>query len=200
MAVSRVDLANLALGHLYRDSIRDLDGSDPSAVQMKRFMDFSIRKVISEYDWPECRVVKALTVADVDSRGWTYAYTVPSDKVRVWRVSDLRGTVLEEFEMGMSADLESDTTYIYSDSAGLAIRYGSERVSLSRFTPDVLELIALDLAEKACMALAKDKTLKKYLAERYKAELSKAKTEAANLEPELHDLEFIPETIAVRSE
>lgn len=200
MAVSRVDLANQALGFLLRDTLRTLDGSDPASVQLKANIDAAIREVIAEFDWAECRVVKALTATDVELRGWTFAHQVPSDAVRVWRVSDLRGTRVEDFEMGMSEDIESDETFIYTSTSGLAIRYGSSRASLSRFTPDVVSLMALKLAIKCCLPLTKDKSLYKEHKNEYIRALSAAKTIAANLEPEVVDQDEVPELIQVRFE
>lgn len=200
MAVSDVDLANAALGLLLRDTIRDLDGSEPAAVRTKQYMQAAKEEVINEYDWYACRVVAPLIATTAPAlRGWTLAYAMPSDAVCIWRVSDLKGNELEDFELGMSADVTLDTTYIFADTSGLAVRYGSRRASLSRFTPDVIDLMALKLAAKCCMTLNKDKQLLKYLKDEYKINLSAAKTKAANLEPEVQDLDFIPETISVRS-
>jgi hypothetical protein len=201
MAVSRTDLANQALGLLVRDSfLRDLDGSSPAAVQMKFHMQSAIEEVIAAFDWPECRVVTELVIVpDIALRGFTYAHVIPPDCVRVWRVSDSRGELLKKFEIGMSADITSDTNYIYTEDADLSIRYGSRRVSIGRFTPDVIALIALRLAIKTCMVLTKNSGLLGQLRKDYRMDLSEAKTIAANLEPELIDIEFVPETILVRS-
>lgn len=200
MAVSQVDLANDALGLLMRDSIRDLDGSTPAAVQTGRFMPRAIDEVIGEYDWPECRVVKALTaVSDVNTRGWSFAYAIPSDAVVLWGVGELKNDKVKMFELGMSDDITKDTTYVFTDEAAPAVRYGSRRANLSRFPPDVFGLMAIRLAMKCCMPLVKDPKLFKFLEDRYKSEASKAKTRVANLEPEIQDTDFIPELISVRS-
>jgi hypothetical protein len=200
MAVSKVDLANQALAHLSRDTIRDLDGSSPAAVHMKAHMQAAIEEVIEEYDWPQCRVISNLILASgVNLRDWTYAYIIPSDAVCVWRVANLRGDELSDFEIGMSDDLSSDTNYIFADDASLAVRYGSRRASLSRFTPQTVGLMALRLAAKACMPLTKNARLRQALVQEYKTEASAVKTRMANLEPEVIDTEFTPEVISVRS-
>lgn len=201
MAVSEVDLANLALGMLTRDSIRSLDGKEPGAVQTKQFMQQAIEEVIEEYDWPQCRVIKTLTAVELDDlRGWTGAYALPSDLVFLWRIEDSAGTLVTEFEVGMSGDVSSTTNYIYSSGAGLTIRYGSNRCPLSRFSPQTINLMAIKLAQKCCLPITKDKALYKFLTDQYKIELSKTMTRMANMEPELQDVEFIPQTISVRSE
>lgn len=200
MAVSEVDLANLALGLLFRDSIRSLDGREPGAVQTKQFMQSAIEEVIEEYDWPQCRVVKTLTaVSGLATRGWTNAYAIPSDAVCVWNVTDLTSTLLTKYELGMSDQIDNDTTYIFANSAGLSIRYGSRKASLSRFTPQTVNLMAMRLAMKCTSLAPKDKAWFKNLQNDYKLQLSALKTRVANMEPETQDLDFVPETISVRS-
>lgn len=201
---TEVDLANAALAYLQRDpNLRSLDGTTPSVVQTKQHLQNSVEEVIEEYDWPFCRVVTPLVqVADpaMPLRGWTYVYQMPSDAVIVWRVSDLRGNVLEDFEIGMSADVASDTTYIYANTAELAVRYGSRRVSVGRFPAQVFDLMALKLAIKCCMPLTKDKKLFQYLRADYQRNKSAVITKFANLEPEVIDVDAVPELISVRSQ
>ena len=125
MAVAELDLANQALAYLLRDTISGLDSPKPTLEErmMKQFMRQAIEEVIEEYDWPQCRVIANLSSVSPDLRGWTYAYAIPSDAVIIWRISDLRGTVVNKFEIGMSADISSDTNYIFADAADLAVRY-----------------------------------------------------------------------------
>jgi len=196
---TEVDLANLALSHLSRDgTLRNLEGSDPNSVTLKARIPFSKEYVCTEYDWPECRVVSKLVLEPtVTPPGWTYAYQVPADKIKIWYI----GLKLREdktstpFELGMNPDVLDDKTYIFTNLADAYIRYGSSRAPLGRFTADVFNLIALKLAEISCMTLTKDAKLKSFLGQEYKMELSKVKTSAANLEPEIVDVEFVPETI-----
>lgn len=199
MAVSRVDLANQALAHLSRDTIRDLDGTSVAAIHMKANIQAAIEEVIEEYDWPQCRVTQTLTTVELDDmRGWTYAYAIPSDCVFIWGIKIPGDDDVKEFEVGMSSNPDSDTSYIFANDASLYIRFGSRRASLSRFSPQTVALMALNLARKACMPLTKDKQLLQLLDRRYTLALSAVKTRMANMEPELTDIEFTPDTITAR--
>jgi hypothetical protein len=202
MAVSQVHLANTALAKLVRDgNLQSLDEKGSNAKYMKQFMEDAIHEFIEEYDWPQCRIVKALNaVPDIDSRGWSAAYEIPSDCVKVWRVNDTDPELAEviTWEMGMSVDLSSTTNYIFTNDSGMNLRYGSSRVSLERFSPQQRDLIATKLAIKTCLLITKDKNLRKDLEAGYARDLSKVKTAYANMEPELFDSEFTPETISVR--
>lgn len=199
--IARIDIANMALGLLLRDTIRDPNGPEPAAVQTKLHMDMAIESVIAEYDWPYCRVVQDLQVVDgVNLRGWAYAYQIPSDAVMVWRISDARETVVSKYELGMTDDVTADDNFIYADDTPLTIRYGSRRVNLNRFPPFIIDLIAKNLAIRVCMILTKDKQLYDMHSKKYPTDLSSAKTIVANMEPELQDVEFTPEVIAVRSQ
>lgn len=202
MTVANVNLANTALAKLTRDgSIQSLEEKGSNARYMKHFMPEAIEEFIEEFDWPQCRVVQDLSaVAGIDTRGWTYAYQIPDDCVKVWRVNGLDPETLTSisWEMGMSSDMTSDRTYIYTNDSGMKLRFGSSRVTLERFTPKQRDLIAFKLAEKTCLLITKDKSLLKWLSDTYERRISAAKTSIANMEPEVIDTEFVPETIAVR--
>lgn len=202
MSRSQEDLANLALGYLVRGTIRSLDGSSVEAVQTKQYLELAKELVIEEYDWPECRVITPLTEVTLsNNRGWTYTYGVPSDLVKLWALTD--GTVSRTpilYERGMSDDVTSDKSYIFTNQAGAYIRYGSSRVSISRFSPQIFNLIGLRLAILCCLPLTKDAKLQNNLLNLYRNELGKVKTLVINSEPEIIDLEFTPESIRVRSE
>lgn len=202
MSRSQEDLANLALGYLVRGTIRSLDGSSVEAVQTKQYLELAKELVIEEYDWPECRVITPLTEVTLsNNRGWTYTYGVPSDLVKLWALTD--GTVSRTpilYERGMSDDVTSDKSYIFTNQAGSYIRYGSSRVNISRFSPQIFNLIGLRLAILCCLPLTKDAKLQNNLLNLYRSELGKVKTLVINSEPEIIDLEFTPESVRVRSE
>jgi hypothetical protein len=201
MARSPEDLANAALGYLLRDTIRSLDGSSPAAVQTKQHLATAMEEVMEEYDWPECRVVTDLTVASgVALRGWAFAYTLPSDALKIWYVGDARRTKTVPFERGMSADLSTTRSYIFTDLAGAQIRYSSKRATIDRFSAQVFDLMALLLAKKCCMPLTKDKRMQDSIQKEYELKLSKVKTLYAMSEPEVVSPDFVPELITVRSE
>lgn len=202
MAVAKLELANQALAYLLRDGLSSLESPKPTLEErtMRLHMQQAIEEVIEEYDWPQCRVIANLNSVTPNLRGWTYAYAIPSDAVVIWRISDLRGATVNKFEVGMTDDVSSDTNYIFTDDADLAIRYGSRRASLGRFTPQTFDLMARKLAIKGCLPITKDKRLFQLLESDYPKKLSAVKTRVANLEPEVTDIEFVPESILVRSQ
>ena len=123
MARTSLALANAALGHLVRDTLSSLETNTPGAVQIREQMQNAMESVIEEYDWPFCRVVAPLTaVSGVLPRGWTQVYAYPPDCVKIWHIGDERNTDTEPFEIGMSPDISSDTTYIYTNKAAAQVR------------------------------------------------------------------------------
>lgn len=203
MSTPEVDLGNQALGLLMRGSLHTLDGTDPQAVQVNLNIQAAIREVIEEFDWPYCRVTTSLTAVNLDPAllgTWAYAHAVPSDLLALWRVYDSANPELfPAWEMGMTEDDSTDARYIFTSEAGLKIRYSSSRTGLSRFSDGVRYIMALRLAAKMCMPLTKNIRLRADLRREYTLELSNLKTRHANMEPEMFDVDFIPETIAVRS-
>lgn len=194
------DLANAALAYVARDTIVSLDGSSPAAIHTKANWYNSMLELVGAYDWPECRVITKLELlSGVETVGWAYAYGVPSDAEKIWYVGDQKNTKTYPFERGMSSDISSDRQYIFTDKADAYVRYGSQRVSISRWSAEVFDLIAIKLATKICMPITKDIKLKQALDNHYKTELSRVKTSVANTEPDIIPIDFVPETILARS-
>jgi hypothetical protein len=201
MARSDTDLANAALSYLVRDRLRNLDGDKPEPVQMRENMEQAKQEVIEQYDWPDCRVVAPLILASgIDLRGWTYAYIEPADMIKPWILGDLKSPKSVPYERGMSSDLSSTNKYFFTDFASANIRYGSSRLPIGGFSAGVFDLIALKLALLTCMPLTKEISIHQYLSALFDKKLSAQKTIIANSEPEVVDLDFIPEAISVRSE
>ncbi len=203
MARAPEDIANAALAYLVRDQIRTLDGTGPMEVQTKANLQAAIEEVIEEYDWWQCRVIAPLqAVTAIGTRGWTSAFAVPTDMVKLWFIGDntQKNTTSIPFELGMSEDLSNDRNYIFTDQATPYIRYGSRRVSLDRWSAQQADLIAIALAIKCCMPLTKNEKLQASLRQEYRMRLNKVMTSAANAEPEVVNFDWTPETISVRSE
>lgn len=196
MARSDVDLANAALRHLVRERLSSLDGGDPAPVALKANMRDAIDYVLEEYDWPEARVVMAAELATgVALRGYAYAYKVPTDLVKVWYFGSEAGDRRYDYERGMSADVTSDRSYLFSNSADAYLRYGSSRAGVGRLSMKLFELVAIRLAWTCCMPLTKNEKLWSKLEQTYERELSKVKTLVANTEPEVIDVDFVPQTV-----
>jgi hypothetical protein len=202
MSRTDVDLANAALGYLLRDTLRNLDGSDVATVKIKANMQQAKEHVIEEYDWPECREIAPLVVAadTVGTYGWSYAYLAPPDMIKPWLLGEENATKTTPFARGMSSDITSDTQYFFTNLGSAYLRYGSSRAPIGRFSAQVFDLMARQLAILCCMSLTKETKLHQYLSVQYDKTLSKVKTSVANGEPEVIDLDFVPETIAVRSQ
>lgn len=201
MARTDLDLANAALAYLVRDSLRNLDGSDLATVKILGSIEQARDEVIESFDWPECRVVSKLTLTSgIDTRAWSYAYAMPGDVVKLWRVGEPDVAKSYPYERGMSGDLSSDTQYIYTNLADAYARYGSSRVKIGRFSSMTFDCIAMKLATLICMPITKDAKLLQFLKNSYRATLSAAQVSTANSEPEVVSVDFTPEVIAVRSQ
>lgn len=200
MARSPEDLANLALSYLVRGQIQSLDATSPEAINAKQSISFAKESVIEEYDWPECRVVTTLTEASGQAlRGWSFAYQEPPDVAKLWMLTDgTNNDIPIKYERGMTDDITSDRAYIYTNQAAAYARYGSTRVSVSRLSAGVFNLVAIKLAFIMCMPLTKDLKLQNNLMNVYARELNKVKTSVANAEPEVIDQDFVPGDIQAR--
>ena len=104
-----VDICNLSLSLLGDPatvtSINPADGS-PQAGHCARWYPLALRKVLESHDWSfATKRVKPPLLAnfDLDAYEWKYAYAVPSDCVRITRVSHEARGWQEDFEVELNA-------------------------------------------------------------------------------------------------
>lgn len=201
MPRTQEELANLAMGYLSRGVIRSLDDQTVEATTLKRNIPLAMDYVIAEYDWPESRVIAKLTEVSLDyKRGWAFAYAVPADLVSLFCLQEsTRSTKVYPYERGMSEDVSSDKSYIFTDLSAAYARYGSSRANVTRFNPLVFDLVARRLALYSCMTITKDAKLASKIEADYLKQLNHATTKMANAEPDLVEISAVPEFIQVRS-
>lgn len=88
MGVSKIDICNLALGHLGMKSITSLTEGTPSSIACSNNFNVCRDDVFSEYRWPFATVSEPLVLASETVLGWDYIYTYPIKAARVWNVFD----------------------------------------------------------------------------------------------------------------
>lgn len=141
-------IANLALGRLGNTTISDLTEDSEPARACQVFYDQTRRAVLRSHRWNFAQDRAALVErATAPAFGWTKAFALPSDFIRVADVgeSEHGDTISERFIIEGSS-LLTDAT-----SVNLIYVYDCSNVSL--FDPLFVEVLSLKLAISVCDSL-----------------------------------------------
>ena len=143
---SVVNLCNMALSHIGSDarvsSISPPDGS-VEAGHCATFYDQARTEMLEPGTWSFTLARAALASITNPSTAWAYAYTKPTDCLRVLRVltPSLGVTVFTQDEVTLatsdndSADFQLEGTTLYSNQPDAVVLYVRDVTDTTRFTP-----------------------------------------------------------------
>lgn len=83
---SKVEIANLALSHVRAQTITSMEEASQAARECSRFYHVCKDLVLSEAPWKFATRWDRLPQFVNTTEGWKYAYQLPSDFLRVWRI------------------------------------------------------------------------------------------------------------------
>jgi len=176
MAVSKIDIANMALTHLGMKVITSLAENTPSAIACNNFFAPCRDDVFRESRWPFATVSAPLVLVTDTVIGWDYVYLYPVNAATVWSVYD-ESTVDEkdsqEFEVFFIPGsnrrvIGSKLSYAYADYT-----YKVEDTSL--YDPKFVMALSYRLAASMANTLTGSPEVSTQLMNVYNAILSEAK-------------------------
>lgn len=146
MALSKVNLANLALQKLGGTRISSLSQDHPDARAVSAAYDFVRRKELRAYQWSFSRR-RASIAADAATTSWGAhkRYTLPNDFLRL--------LLDDETEQAVDWQIESadDGTFIITDdTAPLSIRYVADIDDPNYYDALFVEVFVCSLALQCC--------------------------------------------------
>lgn len=166
---SQVDICNRALEKLGEDPIVSLSDELKQAQALKRVYSDSLAALLIEHPWHFAKKRAALPAsATAPSWGWTYAYPVPTDFLRLTLIKDGPDFSLE-------ADASGSQAILCNTAAPLYILYTYNVTDAGRLTPHFVEAFSSKLAFDVCEDLAESNTKKDIIAQLFASDLAKAK-------------------------
>lgn len=171
MAISAVEICNLALSRVRADIIASLDELSPAAEKCAIFYPQARDTVLTGFDWSFARGQRVLSISTFDPLGWEYAFDYPSDclDIRVLLPLDESGETLSslqidhldtlpiEYNIGLSDDNQKLIFCNYERVAALYTR----AITDSRLWSSLVdELIAWKLAIDLAIPLGGDAGIK----------------------------------------
>ena len=79
MAISAVQICNLALSRIRADTIGSLTEQSPAAEKSALFYPQARDVILTAFDWAFCRGQRVLSLNAFEPLGWEYAFDYPND-------------------------------------------------------------------------------------------------------------------------
>ena len=161
-------LCSLALTHVGKPPIDDINEASAEARACKQFYDITRDTLVQAYPWRVFRRTLALAAVTNDkAEAWGYAYARPTDALKVWRLMDsLMGDYLPYSDLtragGHKYDIEGGVIYCHISPAYL--QFGARSLSLdpTRYPPLFQQAFAWHLGHLIAMPLTKDFKLSQF--------------------------------------
>jgi hypothetical protein len=162
-----VDVCNLALARLGDARITSLSDGSAQASYCTVFYSHTLKELQTDYDWQFCRKLATATATAAPAFGYSAAYTLPADFLRLLRVNGI-----DEDENFGKWEIIGATLHT-SLTAPIQIDYIANVTSVTTFPPVFSELFSLKLAANLAMPLTGSKELFQQLAESFAANLQR---------------------------
>lgn len=195
---SRIDIYNMALGHLaVTTTVASLTESTKERKTMDRFYETALDAVLRDRNWPFATKFKnPALVEEEPTDEWAFSYRYPTDCLYLRRL--VLAARASRVRVPFRIVSDDNGRLIYTDQEDALIEYTARITDPVRFPPDLVLALSFRLAAYAAPGLTRgdkdglgDRALKLYI-----AELSLAGANALNEEQadqNQPDSEFISE-------
>jgi hypothetical protein len=160
MAISKVDICNMALSHLGNyGSVTDIDAPEnDKELLFKTWYDNS-RETLLRNTMPNFAIKrdKVSKEAVAPSFGYSYGYAYPQDCIKLLGIGNVE-------DKRTDFAVEAGIIYVDDDyEEGMPIRYIYNEKDVTKFTADWAELLSWYLASNVCLSITQDNQRKAYI-------------------------------------
>lgn len=174
---SLVEIANMALGEVGAEgqTITTIDDATTPARNCKRFIYQAIREALERGKWKCARKqVELARLTDAPLFGWTYAYQLPNDYIRLVSFNEL------DSEEQYQELYERQGSTLLTDESAVSIVYVRDLTAtgsdVNLMGPLLTKACYVNLAAKIAWPLQQSRTLKESLEQDYEKALREAKS------------------------
>lgn len=161
-----VQICNLALARLGDARITSLSDSTAQATYCSLFYAQTVEELQADFDWSFCRKLSSLTATTAPASGYSSAFTLPSDFIRVVRLGGIDSS--ENF-----GQWEIVGTTIHTNLSTPVLDYIANITTTTQFPAIFVEALSIKLAAVLAMPLTGSKDLFGQMAELFAATIQK---------------------------
>ena len=173
------DICNLALNHIGREHIADLNEDTEAARTCKMHYDLQRRVLLRAYTWSFAKKYVKLSELDVKTPGWQYTYAYPNDCVMARKLYAEDNTWLylrKNFPNNMDQVLVNDNTKaLVCNHKDACLEYTYDVKDANLFTADFTQALSYYLAAAIAVPLTGSEQLAQAMASQGAGILQEAK-------------------------
>lgn len=205
MALSRLQIKNLALDEVPADRIEDEDETSLAAEVTERHYQPALELLLEDHDWDFAIRRQTLALATNDrANEWTYAYALPSDMARPrhllrYGADETAGSMPAYPAAGVARIFHESLIpfriadgLIYTNRETAILEYVTNAPREADFTAKFARALATELAHRIVMPLTKDSRREQELIRKSEVYRERAKADEMNRDPE-RTRDFIPD-------
>ncbi len=176
MAVSKIEICNLALASLGADSIRAFDEDNKRARMCDTFYNFTVAYLLSKFDWPFARKfvkINQVITDDIVPDG-LYVYQLPSDCK----------TPRDLYPKGSKDSWEIMGNKLYCaihPDQGVYLYYTGSSTDVAMFTDTFADLVATGVAVRLAVPITSDVKIADMLYQKFRISRQEAWESDANI-------------------
>lgn len=201
MAGSRLQICNMALGHLRQQELRDYDERSEGARNCRLYYNDAVRATLRAFDWPFARGWVTPPVSTMPPKpGWRYSFVLPADCLRVreiWRRN--RNDPQIKYEVTANMQRPGEGVVLHCNMSAPTVIYTVELLDAQAFDASFVQALSYQLALQLAMPLTGKAALAEVQRKMFAQTLSVAQTEAANEEPNDIGEDRTPDWIRARN-
>lgn len=200
--ISKAAIFNMALAHLAVGvQVTDPETESTEEARVLRlFYDNTRDEALRDFPWPFALFAATLAlVASDPTDEWDFAYRVPADSLRIWRIrNEISRVPLRGTEVSYRLAHDATGALIYTDQETPTVEYIRRIEDPLRYPPDFVTALSLLLASYAAPRLTGGDQFKLGLTALQKYELRFARAKVNALAEEQRDQEGDGDTVAAR--
>lgn len=196
MAVGEIEVVNRALTFIGEPPITSLDDDTKGARQAKTNLPLARSVVLRSHFWKFATArVRLPQLAEAPAFGWKFAFQLPSDFVRLWRVNP-GGPNAQVLETPYR--IEGDR--LLTDDSEINIIYMRDVTDLSKWDPLAQEALAYRLAADISMVIVQNANITQQLQQQFDRVLAEARSTDSMENPsrELEANEWVASRFGIR--
>ena len=185
MAITAVQLANMAIGHVGSSQLIDLlTEKTTEAQQCNLYFDQAVETTLEDFNWPLATKYGALALVTDNSAvttpyDWVYGYRYPTDCIHVRRIVTALGRI-DPNPPPWHPGIDDQGRLIWTDVEDAIIEYTKRVIDVNLFSPLFVDVVAWRLAAYIAPALSKTPTMRATCLAIYEAMMGKATVQAGN--------------------
>lgn len=159
MAISKIDIANMALGRAGVQGIASFTEESEPAAAVGLFFDRARRKILRSHPWNFATEAKALAVTTEEPVGWDYQYGLPADALRPLYIYNSAASNPNDD----SIKFEVRGPYLLTNEEDATLVYVKDVTDPNKYDESFIDAFAYQLAADIIVYLSGDRAMSQTL-------------------------------------